>query len=84
MRLCAGAGLNKSFRQQVRDCCRPENAKNHVLRTFQRSHHPSSRPDRSAASTFTTMRAWRADIDRQAGYPVRGAAWDGPVGRTVE
>ncbi len=74
----------RPFRQEVRDSCRVENAKNLALRTFQRSHHPSSRHDQSATRTFTTMAAWRADIERQAGYPVRGAAWAGPVGGGAE
>lgn len=62
----------RPFRQQVRDCCTPEKSRNDVLRTFQRSHHPSSRPDQSTTRTFTTMKAWRDDIDRQAGCSIRG------------
>ena len=57
----------RPFRQEVRELCPPELARNDALRIFQRSHHPGSRPRGSQSLTMTTMEAWRSHIDSQAG-----------------
>jgi hypothetical protein len=59
----------RPFRQEVREMCPPELAKNSVLRNFQRSHHPSSRSG-STSRTMTTMESWRGHISRQSGGSV--------------
>lgn len=57
----------RPFRNEVSGVCPPQLAKNDVLRNFQRSHHPSSRPrGNSYSRTMTTMESFRAHINRQS------------------
>jgi hypothetical protein len=67
----------RPFRLHVRELCDEKNAKNDALEGYRRSHHPSSRPDRSASSTPGAMEALRRHIDKQAGYNVHGEFWEG-------
>jgi hypothetical protein len=64
----------RPFRLHVRCTAEPGQARNDVLRAFQRSHHPSSRPDKAGSRTWGVMRSWRDDVDRQAGFHVGGDA----------
>jgi hypothetical protein len=60
----------RPFRLQVRSICDPPKAKNDVLARFQRSHHPSSRPDKVTSQVWKAMDAMREQFRRQGGYYV--------------
>jgi len=47
-------------------CCPPAKANNHKLEAYRRSHHPSSRPEKSGSRTFSVMRTIRQHIEKNA------------------
>lgn len=56
----------RGFRQQVREGCPHHHAQNRRLTSYRRSHHPSSRPDKSGSNTAASMSAWRDILCAQA------------------
>lgn len=63
----------RPFRLQVRSTCDPARAQNKALSQFQRSHHPSSRPDKAGSTTWSALHAFRQHLKRQAGEDVDDA-----------
>ncbi len=57
----------RPFRNQVNVCCPHWLAKNHKIESYRKSHHPSSRPDKSHSTTFGAMRAFRQQLEAQVG-----------------
>jgi hypothetical protein len=58
----------RPFRLEVRNLCDPADAKNDALMRYQRSHHPSARPEKARARTSTAMEAWRVMLRADPAY----------------